>query len=213
MDAGVCPCPLRIHLSGPITIPNIHSLQFCCKTISLPRVMTCQTQNSTGLFLLLCTAVEREFSKQYFLSQLVSILLSTFVKIMSLDGRVYMCVLLHSACCMRLKTGLRVLLLGAVSLRWPTWSGCHLFPSCLLVSNLGGMGSRHLWGPFASFVLVRDDDGDLPETSASSRARFCSDNSMKNAKNSCAHAWHSALRNAAIGPPGNKWQHPGNGHA
>ena len=26
-----------------------------------------------------------------------------------------------------------------------------------------GMGSGHLWGPFASFLLVRGDDGDLPE--------------------------------------------------
>ena len=31
----------------------------------------------------------------------------------------------------------------------------------------------HLWGPFAFFAVVRGDDGDLPETSASSRARFC----------------------------------------
>ena len=57
--------------------------------------------------------------------------------------------------------------LDAVSLRGETSGGRHLFPSCPLVSNLGGMGSRHLWGPFASFLLVRGDDGDLPETSAS----------------------------------------------
>ena len=50
MDAGVRPCPLRIYLSGPITIPNIHSLQFRCKTISL----LLWVQNSTGLFLLFC---------------------------------------------------------------------------------------------------------------------------------------------------------------
>jgi hypothetical protein len=62
---------------------------------------------------------------------------------------------------------LKTVPLDAVSLRWGTWGGCHLFPSCLLVSNLGGMGSWHLWGPFASFLLVRGDDGDLPETSAS----------------------------------------------
>jgi hypothetical protein len=35
----------------------------------------------------------------------------------------------------------------------------------------------------------------------------------KSAKSSCAHAWHSALRIAANGQPGDKWQHPGNGHA
>jgi hypothetical protein len=45
--------------------------------------------------------------------------------------------------------------------------GCQLSPRCMLVSNLGGMGSGHLWGPFASFLLVRGDDGDLPEPSAS----------------------------------------------
>jgi hypothetical protein len=78
-----------------------------------------------------------------------------------------MLVLLDFACCMRLKTGLRVLSLDAVSLRWRTWCGCQLSPRCLLVSNLGGMGSGHLWGQFASLALVRGDDGDLPETSAS----------------------------------------------
>jgi hypothetical protein len=83
MDAGVRPCPLRIHLSGPITIRNIHSLQFRYKTISLLWVMTCQTRNTTGLFLIFFTAVEREFSKLYFLPQLVSIVI-----IMSLDGPV-----------------------------------------------------------------------------------------------------------------------------
>ena len=38
----------------------------------------------TGLFLIFCTAVECEFSKLYFLPQLVFILLSTFVKILNL---------------------------------------------------------------------------------------------------------------------------------
>ena len=75
----------------------------------------------------------------------------------------HMLVLLDSACCMPLKT----VLLDAVSLNGETSGGRHLFPSCPLVSNLGGMGSGHLWGPFASFLLVRGDDGDLPETSAS----------------------------------------------
>jgi len=42
-----------------------------------------------------------------------------------------------------------------------------LFPRWPLVSNLGGMGSGHLWGQFALFPLVRGDDGDLPGTSAS----------------------------------------------
>ena len=84
-----------------------------------------------------------------------------------------MLVLLHSACCMRLKTAVRVLPLDAVSLRWQTWSGCQLSPRCPLVLNQGGMGLVHLWGPFAFFAVVRGDDGDLPETSASSRARFC----------------------------------------
>ena len=85
----------------------------------------------------------------------------------------HMLVLLHSACCMRLKTAVRVLPLDAVSLRWQTWSGWHLFPRCPLVLNQGGMGLGHLWGPYAFFAVVRGDDGDLPETSASSRARFC----------------------------------------
>ena len=84
-----------------------------------------------------------------------------------------MLVLLHSACCMRLKTAVRVLPLDAVSLRWQTWSGCQLSPRCPLVLNQGGMGLVHLWGRFARFAVVRGDDGDLPETSASSRARFC----------------------------------------
>ena len=48
-----------------------------------------------------------------------------------------------------------------------TTGGRHLFPNCLLVSNLGGMGSGHLRGQFASFAVVRGDDGDLSETSAS----------------------------------------------
>ena len=107
--------------------------------------------------------------------------------------------------------------LAAVSLRWQTWDGWHLFPSCPLVSNLGGMGSGHLWGPFALFPLVRGDDGDLSETSASvlllTSPVLLGSLGGGSAKNSCAHAWHSALRIAAIGPPGNKWQHPGNGHA
>ena len=59
------------------------------------------------------------------------------------------------------------MLLDAVSLNGETSGGRHLSPRCPLVSNLGGMGSGHLWGPFASFLLVRGDDGDLPETSAS----------------------------------------------
>jgi hypothetical protein len=42
-----------------------------------------------------------------------------------------------------------------------------LLPRWQIVSNLGGMGSGHLSGQFASFALVRGDDGDLPETSAS----------------------------------------------
>jgi hypothetical protein len=37
-----------------------------------------------GLFLIFCTAIECEFSKLYFLLQLVFILLSTFVKILNL---------------------------------------------------------------------------------------------------------------------------------
>ena len=42
-----------------------------------------------------------------------------------------------------------------------------MFPRWPLVSNLGGMGSGHLWGQFALFPLVRGDDGDLSGTSAS----------------------------------------------
>ena len=75
----------------------------------------------------------------------------------------HMLVLLDSACCMPLKT----VLLDAVSLNGETSGGRQLSPRCPLVSNLGGMGSGHLWGPFASFLLVRGDDGDLSGTSAS----------------------------------------------
>ena len=45
-----CACPLRIHLLEPITIHNIHSLQFRCKTISSLREMRWQKRNTTGLF-------------------------------------------------------------------------------------------------------------------------------------------------------------------
>jgi len=62
---------------------------------------------------------------------------------------------------------LKTVLLDAVSLNGETSGGRHLFPRWPLVSNLGGMGSGHLWGPFASFAVVRGDDGDLPGTSAS----------------------------------------------
>ena len=62
---------------------------------------------------------------------------------------------------------LKTVLLDAVSLNGGTWGGRHLGPRCPLVSNLGGMGSGHLWGQFALFPLVRGDDGDLSETSAS----------------------------------------------
>ena len=57
--------------------------------------------------------------------------------------------------------------LDAVSLDGGTSGGRQLSPRCPLVSNLGGMGLGHLWGPFASFLLVRGDDGDLSGTSAS----------------------------------------------
>jgi hypothetical protein len=57
--------------------------------------------------------------------------------------------------------------LDAVSLNGGTSGGRQLSPRCPLVSNLGGMGSGHLWGQFALFPLVRGDDGDLPGTSAS----------------------------------------------
>jgi hypothetical protein len=110
-----------------------------------------------GCFLIFFTSVECEFSKLYFLPQLVSTSPRTFVTILSLarpciHGKP-MLVLLHSACCMRLKTRLRVLPLDAVSLRWHTWSGWQLFPRCPLVSNLGEMDLGHLWWPFASFAL------------------------------------------------------------
>ena len=56
---------------------------------------------------------------------------------------------------------LKTVLLDAVSLDGETSGGRHLFPRWPLVSNLGGMGSGHLWGQFASFPLVRADDGDF----------------------------------------------------
>ena len=62
---------------------------------------------------------------------------------------------------------LKTVPLDAVSLNGGTWGGCHLLSRWQIVSNLGGMGSWHLWGQFASFALVRGDDGDLRETSAS----------------------------------------------
>ena len=62
---------------------------------------------------------------------------------------------------------LKTVLLDAVSLNGETSGGRHLFPRWPLVSNLGGMGSGHLWGPFALFAVVRGDDGDLSGTSAS----------------------------------------------
>ena len=62
---------------------------------------------------------------------------------------------------------LKTVPLDTVSLRWETWGGCHLLPRWQIVSNLGGMGSGHLWGQFALFALVRGDDGDFPGTSAS----------------------------------------------
>ena len=62
---------------------------------------------------------------------------------------------------------LKTVLLDAVSLNGGTWDGWHLLPRWQIVSNLGGMGSGHLWGPFALFPLVRGDDGDFSETSAS----------------------------------------------
>jgi hypothetical protein len=97
-------------------------------------------------------------------------------------------------CCMLLlhvashKTGLLVLPLDAVSLRWPTWTACHLFPSYLLVSNLGGMGGRQLWGPFARFALVTGDHGDLSKTTTSREPGFARLTSAKSATNICAHA-------------------------
>jgi hypothetical protein len=75
--------------------------------------------------------------------------------------------LLHAACMHLTLDTLKTVLLDAVYVNGGTSGGCQLSPRCLLVSNLGGMGPGHLWGPFASFMLVRGDDGDLPGTSAS----------------------------------------------
>jgi hypothetical protein len=45
-----------------------------------------------------------------------------------------------------------------------------------------------LWGPFARFLLVRGDDEDLSETSASHEPGFARITSKKSAMNRCAHA-------------------------
>ena len=74
---------------------------------------------------------------------------------------------------------LKTVLLDAVSLDGETSGGRHLFPRWPLVSNLGGMGSGHLWGPFASFLLVKGDDGDLPGTNASHEPSFARITSAK----------------------------------
>ena len=75
------------------------------------------------------------------------------------------------------------------------------------------MGGGQLWGRFAHFALVRGDDGNLPETSASHEPGFARLTTAKSATSSYAHAEHSALRSAAIGPHGNKWWHHEDGHA
>jgi hypothetical protein len=102
--------------------------------------------------------------------------------------------------------------LGAVSLRWPSWTGHCLSPRCPLVLKPGGMGRGQLWGRFALFALVRGDDGDLPETNASHELGFARTTSAKSAMSSCAHAQHSALRSAVVGRRGDKWRHPEAGH-
>jgi hypothetical protein len=63
-------------------------------------------------------------------------------------------------------------------------------PACF---EIGGMGRGQLWGQFALFALVRGDDEDLPEISASDQLGFARLTSAKSAMHSCAHAMHSAL--------------------
>jgi hypothetical protein len=83
--------------------------------------------------------------------------------------------LLHAVCMHLTLDTLKTVLLDAVSLNGGTSGGCQLSPRCPLVSNLGGMGSWPLWGPFALFAVVRGDDGDLPARRfCVSRAQFCS---------------------------------------
>jgi hypothetical protein len=55
-----------------------------CEIYETPRFCAFPRPKVTGLFLIFCTAVECEFSKMYFLPQLVSILPSIFVQIPSL---------------------------------------------------------------------------------------------------------------------------------
>ena len=74
---------------------------------------------------------------------------------------------------------LKTVPLDAVSLNGGTWGGCHLLPRWQIVSNLGGMGGGHLWGPFALSALVRGDDGDLPRTNASHEPSFARITSAK----------------------------------
>ena len=52
---------------------------------------------------------------------------------------------------------------------WPAFAAA--MADCL---KLRGVGFRAFLGPVRLFALVRGDDGDLPETDASSRAQFCS---------------------------------------
>jgi hypothetical protein len=116
--------------------------------------------------LIFFTAVERGFSKLYFLLQLVSILLSTFVKILSLarpciHARVVVLCMLHATKDRTKSLAFRHSLSQMANLEWPP-----VVPTLSACLEPGGMGLGHFWGPFASFLLVRGDDGDLPETSA-----------------------------------------------
>jgi hypothetical protein len=55
-----------------------------CKISETPANCACPSPKITGMFLIFCTLVQGEFSRLYFLPQLVFILLCTFVQIPSL---------------------------------------------------------------------------------------------------------------------------------
>ena len=56
-----------------------------CEISKTPANLPSRGSKVTGLFLVFCTAVECEFSKLYFLLQLVLFLLYTFVNILNLE--------------------------------------------------------------------------------------------------------------------------------
>ena len=59
--------------------------------------------------------------------------------------------------------------------QWGNLGWLSFVPKMAACLEPRGDGFRASLGTFYLFALVRGDDGDLPDTDASSRARFCSD--------------------------------------